>query len=37
MICTKTYLLWCRKAAQVVTFVKDAAELELKLRLVALR
>ena len=28
MICTKTYLLWCPKAAQVVTFVKDAAELE---------
>ena len=28
MICTKTYLLWCRKAAQVVTFIEDAAELE---------
>ena len=28
MICTKTYLLQCRKAAQVVTFVEDAAELE---------
>ena len=28
MICTKTYLLWCRKAAQVVTFVEDAAELK---------
>ena len=26
MICTKTYLLRCRKATQVVTFVEDAAD-----------